>query len=150
MYIPQINDRLAPGLPPTALWSPGAHRDSESLLALPVQEIAGTITAPGSHVATRRSLTSTLSLLQKRMTQQQMDTTIGIVVGVLVGVFILASCGFLYVYRTSVRFRKQGRRKSHRHSHGHKSSSSKSSKSSKSSDGGGGGDGGGAPDPPAA
>lgn len=66
-----------------------------------------------------------------RKRSPESDVTIGIVVGVLLGIFLVATCGFLWVYRFSVRFT------SRRH-HKRKSSSSKSSKSSKSSDGGGG------------
>jgi hypothetical protein len=65
-----------------------------------------------------------------RRTPQETDTTIGIVVGVILGVFLVAAIAFLYIYRNSIRVTKRGRR--HR-----KSGGSKSSKSSKSSDGGG-------------
>jgi hypothetical protein len=81
----------------------------------------------------------TPSDLKRDATAQSMDLTIGIVVGVLLGVFFLGLFGFLYVYRKSVKFasKKHRRRKSG-------TGSSKSSKSSKSSDGGG------APPPPPA
>lgn len=70
------------------------------------------------------------TVLWKRTTSQDLDTTIGIVVGVLLGVFLIASVAFLYIYRGSIRMK---RRRRHRHRH-HKSTSSKSSKLS---DGGG-------------
>ncbi|KAF3015282.1 hypothetical protein E8E14_006630 [Neopestalotiopsis sp. 37M] len=69
--------------------------------------------------------------LLKRTTSHQLDTTIGIVVGVLLGVFVLGSIAFLYIYRGSIRIKKRKRR--HRH---HRSSGSRGSKSSKASDSG--------------
>lgn len=86
-----------------------------------------------------------LSLLQKRTTSQDLDTTIGVVVGVLVGVFILGTLAFCLVYRNSIRLkRKKKFRRHHRHKSGssHGSKSSRSSDSSASSAGGDGGDGG--------
>lgn len=65
------------------------------------------------------------SRVHRRTTSHDIDTTIGIVVGVLLGVFLIASCAFLYRYRGSIRVKK--RKRHHRH---HKSSSSKSSKAS--------------------
>ncbi|KAI0127353.1 hypothetical protein BJ170DRAFT_369806 [Xylariales sp. AK1849] len=73
---------------------------------------------------------STGSSLQKRTTVQDTDTTIGIIVGVVLGVFLVATFAFLYIYRNSLRFTPRKR-------HHRKSAGSKSSKSSKSSDGGG-------------
>lgn len=67
------------------------------------------------------------SRLQPRTTAHQLDTTIGIVVGVLLGVFVIASIAFLYIYRGSIRLKKRKRR--HRH---HRSSSSRGSKESDS------------------
>ncbi|KAK9777742.1 hypothetical protein AB5N19_04453 [Seiridium cardinale] len=66
---------------------------------------------------------------QKRTTSHDVDTTIGVVVGVLLAVFIIASCLFLYYYRGSIRVKKRRRQRHHR--------KSSSSKSSKASDGGG-------------
>lgn len=68
---------------------------------------------------------------RKRATTEETDTTIGIVVGVVLGVFLVATIAFLYVYRNSIRLGGRRRRR-------HRKSGSKSSKSSKSSDGGGG------------
>ncbi|ETS83882.1 hypothetical protein PFICI_05758 [Pestalotiopsis fici W106-1] len=65
--------------------------------------------------------------LRKRTTAHQLDTTIGIVVGVLLGVFVLASIAFLYIYRGSIRIKK--RKRHHRH---RKSSGSRGSKASDS------------------
>lgn len=72
-------------------------------------------------------LTAGVSQLWKRTTSGEIDTTIGIVVGVLLGVFLIATCAFLYIYRGSIRTKKRKRRGHHR-----KTSSSKGSKSSDS------------------
>jgi transposase len=77
------------------------------------------------------SMVNKASQVRKRTASQDMDTTIGIVVGVLVGVFIVASIAFLHIYRGSIRVKRRKRRHHHRHS------KSSSSKSSKASDGGG-------------
>ncbi|KAI0016128.1 major facilitator superfamily domain-containing protein [Xylariomycetidae sp. FL0641] len=79
--------------------------------------------------------------LQKRNAADHLNTTIGIVVGVLVAVFVVATLAFLYVYGNSIRFK--GRRHRRRRHHRRKSGSSKTSKSSRSSGGSGGGGGGG-------
>ncbi|KFH42591.1 hypothetical protein ACRE_066830 [Hapsidospora chrysogenum ATCC 11550] len=55
----------------------------------------------------------------------------GIVVGVVLGVFLISVLTFCWFYRYSIRFTYRKKRR-----HGHKSGSSKSSKSSRSSDGG--------------
>ncbi|KAK7918057.1 hypothetical protein PG985_009931 [Apiospora marii] len=96
-------------------------------------------------------------LLRKRTTSQDLDVTIGVVVGVLLGVFLLGTLAFCYVYRNSIRLKrkKKFQRSQRRHrsggSHGSKSSkSSRSSASSAGGDGGGGGGGGGGGDAEAA
>ncbi|KAI0481383.1 hypothetical protein GGR56DRAFT_689087 [Xylariaceae sp. FL0804] len=71
--------------------------------------------------------------LRKRTAIQQQNRTIGIVVGILLGVFLVAVIWFLYVYRYSIRC---SRRKKHRH---RRSGGTKGSHSSQSSGGGGGG-----------
>ncbi|KAK8022101.1 7 transmembrane receptor (rhodopsin family) domain-containing protein [Apiospora rasikravindrae] len=95
-----------------------------------------------------------LSPLRKRETSQDLDNTIGVIVGVLVGVFVLGTLAFCYAYRNSIRFKRKQkfRRQRRRHTSGgsHGSKSSKSSRSSASSaggDGGGGGGGGGDAEP---
>ncbi|KAK8076656.1 7 transmembrane receptor (rhodopsin family) domain-containing protein [Apiospora phragmitis] len=99
-----------------------------------------------------------ISDLRKRTTSQDLDVTIGIVVGVLLGIFLLGTLAFCYVYRNSIRFKRK--RKFQRQQRRHKSGGSrgsKNSKSSRSSDSSAGGDGGGggggdaeaAPAPPA-
>lgn len=69
----------------------------------------------------------------RRSASQNLDATIGIIVGVLLGVFLIGSFVFLYFYGESLRRRSERRR--HR---GRASSSKASSKSSKASDSGGG------------
>jgi hypothetical protein len=83
-------------------------------------------------------ITSASGVKRRAATSSSNDTTIGIVVGVLLGVFFVGLFIFLYVYRKSVRFasKKRRRRKG--------TGSSKSSKAS--SDGGGAAP---APPPPA-
>ncbi|KAH8780924.1 hypothetical protein F5883DRAFT_637805 [Diaporthe sp. PMI_573] len=71
--------------------------------------------------------------LRRRDTTSSTNTTIGIVVGVLLGLFIIASIVFLYRYRYTVHFHSK-RRRHHRHH---------SSKGSKTSS-----EGAGAPPPP--
>ncbi|KAI1074323.1 hypothetical protein F5B20DRAFT_440429 [Whalleya microplaca] len=66
--------------------------------------------------------------LQKRAAGDNMNATIGAVVGVLLALFLAAAFAFLYVYRKSIRFT---RRKKRRHR------KSAVSKGSKGSDGGG-------------
>ncbi|KAI0096347.1 hypothetical protein GGR51DRAFT_33501 [Nemania sp. FL0031] len=66
------------------------------------------------------------------------NTTTSVVAGILVTVFVLLAGAFLYVYRRSVRFRKQARK---RRRHRHKRRASKNSQASETV--GGGGDGGG-------
>ncbi|PHH61625.1 hypothetical protein CDD81_8140 [Ophiocordyceps australis] len=57
------------------------------------------------------------------------DTQIGIIVGVLIAIFLMGVCAFLWIYRHSVRFSSRPRRRQRR-----KSTSSKSSKASKTCD----------------
>lgn len=103
------------------------------------------------------SATGPSVLLRKRTSSQDLDVTIGVVVGVLLGVFLLGTLAFCYVYRNSIRlkrkkkFQRQQRRHRSGGSHGSKSSkSSRSSASSAGGDGGGGGGGGGGGDAEAA
>ncbi|KAK8017276.1 hypothetical protein PG991_008352 [Apiospora marii] len=110
---------------------------------------ASTLWHDGSHNEPS-SATGPSVLLRKRTTSQDLDVTIGVVVGVLLGVFLLGTLAFCYVYRDSIRlkrkkkFQRQQRRHRSGGSHGSKSSkSSRSSASSAGGDGGGGGGGGG-------
>ncbi|KAH7308000.1 hypothetical protein B0I35DRAFT_515843 [Stachybotrys elegans] len=64
-----------------------------------------------------------LHVLDKRQSYTT-DSRIGIAVGVILGLFLVALLVFLYTYRGSIKLRRKRRR------HRHKSSSSKSSKSS--------------------
>ncbi|KAK8108521.1 hypothetical protein PG984_014322 [Apiospora sp. TS-2023a] len=84
-------------------------------------------------------------LLRKRTSAQDLDVTIGVVVGVLLGVFLLGTLAFCYVYRNSIRLKRkkkfQRQQRRHRSGGSHGSKSSKSSRSSASSAGGGGGGG---------
>ncbi|KAK7961095.1 hypothetical protein PG988_012309 [Apiospora saccharicola] len=86
-------------------------------------------------------------LLRKRTSAQDLDVTISVVVGVLLGVFLLGTLAFCYVYRNSIRLKRkkkfQRQQRRHRSGGSHGSKSSKSSRSSASSAGGEGGGGGG-------
>ena len=84
--------------------------------------------------------------LHRLLTRQFSDNPVenvnirtGVIVGIVLGVFLIGLIFFFYWYRRTIRFSYRKRRR-----HGRKpgSRSSKSSKSSKSSDGGG------APEPP--
>ncbi|KAH6673889.1 hypothetical protein EV126DRAFT_438895 [Verticillium dahliae] len=55
------------------------------------------------------------------------NRTVGIVLGVLLGVFVIGVCIFLYVYRDALRKARHRRRRRRRH---HRRPGSKSSKSS--------------------
>ena len=121
MYIPS-GIASSPPVPP-ALRRLGGSAEQDSFHILPV--------LPDLHAAfgelVRRSDDGPLP---KRDTVQSLNTTIGVVVGVILGVFIIGLLAFCWWYRFSIRFTY--RKKRHR----------KGSKaSSKSSDGG-------APPPP--
>ncbi|KAI1247361.1 hypothetical protein MGN70_011250 [Eutypa lata] len=73
------------------------------------------------------------SSLHRRDSAQQNTAMIGAVVGVLLSVFLIGSCVFLYYYRDSLRQAQRKRSRRRRR----KSRGSKSSKSSKGSEGGG-------------
>ncbi|KAI1333529.1 hypothetical protein F5Y15DRAFT_421729 [Xylariaceae sp. FL0016] len=137
MYIPQVT-RIRPR--PS---SPKAHDGVPGLGHAPAPEVAGFRDVDGPEIMMhfrswmRRLATSsgdaaatrTLghgATLRKRDAVSQMNTTIGVVVGVLLAVFLLAVAWFLYVYRKSIRFTPRKKRR-HR-----KSSGSKSSQSSQS------------------
>lgn len=80
----------------------------------------------------RRHIFTNYSVVARRQTPlEETNMRTGIIVGVVLGVFLVATCAFLFVYRNSFKRKKRHRR--------HKSSSSKSSKSS---------DGGAPPPPP--
>ncbi|KAI1328419.1 hypothetical protein F5Y16DRAFT_154542 [Xylariaceae sp. FL0255] len=87
-------------------------------------------------------------LLSKRGGGSSVSTTIGVVVGILLTVFVIGIGGFLYVYHKSIRVRYRRRRRRSHHSHHHHKTGSKSSKSSATSappdaggdEGGGGGE----------
>ncbi|KAI0408735.1 hypothetical protein F4802DRAFT_594145 [Xylaria palmicola] len=79
------------------------------------------------------------SSLGKRSAGPSPNTLTSVVAGVLVTVFVLFAGVFLYVYRRSIRFRKNARKR-RRHRHGRRASGN--SKISQGSDvAGGGGDG---------
>ncbi|KAI3337580.1 hypothetical protein HD806DRAFT_43852 [Xylariaceae sp. AK1471] len=77
-----------------------------------------------------------ISSLRKRSGGSSPNTTIGVVVGILLTAFIIGVGCFLYFYRRSIRFKDRRRRRRHR-----KATSSKSSRSSDGSGGGGSGGG---------
>ncbi|KAH9899098.1 hypothetical protein F4778DRAFT_185814 [Xylariomycetidae sp. FL2044] len=130
MYIPRKNEAILPsrlvtrqGFPSTGVVSWRhiiAHHDrvvtSNSILVT-IQQFFS------RHVYSLGSSTDRLPSVGKRTPVEEMNTTIGIVVGVLLSVFVIAIIAFLYVYRESIRFKKGRRRRRHHH----KSSSSKSS-----------------------
>lgn len=60
--------------------------------------------------------------LHRRESAQQNAAMIGAVVGVLLSVFIIGSCAFLYYYRDSIRHAQQKRIRRRRKSRGSKSS----------------------------
>ncbi|KAH9984685.1 hypothetical protein F4779DRAFT_326565 [Xylariaceae sp. FL0662B] len=68
---------------------------------------------------------------QKRDEADNINVTIGAVVGVLLAIFIAGAIAFLYVYGKSIRLRRRKKRRRR------KSAGSKNSKSSKGEDGGG-------------
>lgn len=115
MYIP------LPSRPPTSSTPPPSARAAPAPGAIPH------VISSLSHLAAR------WTELRRRDTTSSTNTTIGIVVGVLLGVFIISSIVFLYRYRYTVRFHSK-RRRHHRHH---------SSKGSKTSS-----EGAGAPPPP--
>lgn len=88
-----------------------------------------------------RTDASIIDSLVARTATESANRRTGIIIGVVLGLFLVAACVFLFTYRNSVRCTRK--RKRHHHHRRHKSTSSKSSKSSKSSDGG-------APPPPPA
>ncbi|PNY29495.1 Uncharacterized protein TCAP_00602 [Tolypocladium capitatum] len=126
MYIPRPL-RAPPGsLAPSRLEKPVGRHASGSL--------ARSVSASRRLVIGRlgrRDLDSEGHLQRRQFSGNPADNTnaqIGIVVGVVLGVFLLGLCVFLYIYRYSIKFSYRKRR-----SRRHKSSSSKSSKISKSS-----------------
>ncbi|KAI2609186.1 hypothetical protein GGR54DRAFT_387989 [Hypoxylon sp. NC1633] len=88
------------------------------------------------------ALDHTSSLVRKRASGDNVNTTIGVVVGILLAAFLIGLFAFLHVYRKSIRFTKKRR-------HRRKSSGSKGSKNSEGAGAGAGGGGGGDPPAPA-
>ncbi|KAI3401807.1 hypothetical protein diail_8185 [Diaporthe ilicicola] len=117
MYIPLPSRAPASTPPPTARAAPAPD-------AIP--HVTTTTSSLSHHMP------NAWAALWKRDATSSTNTTIGIVVGVLLGVFITASILFLYRYRYTVRFHRSRRRRRHRH---HQHHSSKSSKTSRSSEG---------------
>ncbi|KAI1122941.1 hypothetical protein F5Y10DRAFT_252898 [Nemania abortiva] len=120
---------------------PNAHRHNllASLLkSIPIAKSGDT--APFSPA--RSPLTPSNDSLGKRSSP---NTTTSVVAGILVTVFVLLAGAFLYIYRRSVRFRKQARKRRRQR---HKRRASKNSQGSETvgSGGGAGGDGGAAAD----
>lgn len=137
MYIPQTNH---PRPNPDSSLAPatklGAGLPSAYELPFPVERILSSARQLYSFGfdAFSNTLNHTPSL-QKRAGADNVNTTIGVVVGVLLAAFIVGAFVFLYFYGKSIRFTK---RKRHRRK-------SSGSKGSKTSEGGAGGC-----DPPAA
>lgn len=127
MYIP-LPLRASPGsLAPSRLEKPVGRHVSGSL----ARSVSVSRRPVIGHLG-RRDLDSQGRLPRRQSAGNPADSTnaqIGIVVGVVLGVFILGLCVFLYIYRYSIKFSYRKRRNRR-----HKSSSSKSSKSSKSSE----------------
>jgi hypothetical protein len=142
MYIPVAPVALSkswatqrrPGFPATGLQAEATPEfqatSGDSALALlesvyyRAYEIAARI------ISSVQGIQDTIALRKRQYTGsgvQDTNITIGIILGVVLGAFLIGVCAFCYTYRFSIRF--TNRRRKHR-----KSSSSKSSKSS--SDGG--------------
>ncbi|KAI3343362.1 hypothetical protein F4824DRAFT_439693 [Ustulina deusta] len=86
--------------------------------------------------------------LGKRDDNGSPNTTTSVVAGILVTAFVILAGIFLYVYRRSIRFRQQSRKRRRHHRHGRRPSGV--SKMSQGSDAVGGGGADGAPDAAAA
>ncbi|KAI0156703.1 hypothetical protein GGR52DRAFT_197723 [Hypoxylon sp. FL1284] len=143
MYIPQTNP-LRPDFalasasgaedgPLPALESPRHHT------FLPIFEAISSVARRtfGRGLGAYSTALDRASGLRKRASADNVNTTIGAVVGVLLAVFLLGFFAFLYFYGRSIRIK----RKKHRR---HRSSGSRGSKNEEAS--GGAGDGG---EPPA-
>lgn len=137
MYIPQTNH---PHSNPDSSLAPatrlGAGFQSAHELPSPVEPILSS--ARKLYYLGFNAFSNTLdhaSSLRKRAGADNVNTTIGVVVGVLLAAFLVGAFAFLYFYGKSIRFTKRKR-------HRRKSSGSKGSKNSEGGAGGG--------DPPAA
>ncbi|EEY21632.1 predicted protein [Verticillium alfalfae VaMs.102] len=88
--------------------------------------------APGPWAALMQHLATVPETLKRRQVSisannDNTNRTVGIVLGVLLGVFVIGVCVFLYVYRDALRKARHRRRRRRRH---HRRPGSKSSKSS--------------------
>jgi hypothetical protein len=155
MYIPEIPrfDITFPGLRSEA---PGAEQ------TFPVPHVTAYLNDPNSNTdhplfawiakitcailddlssSSSATFTSPVSSsLGKRSGTAGTNTTIGVVVGLLLTALVIGVGGFLYVYRRSIRFREYQPRRRHRR---HRKATSDSSKISDGGGAGAGGDGGG-------
>ncbi|RNJ59613.1 hypothetical protein D7B24_001788 [Verticillium nonalfalfae] len=87
---------------------------------------------PGPWAAQMQHLATVPDALKRRQVSisannDNTNRTVGIVLGVLLGVFVIGVCVFLYVYRDALRKARHRRRRRRRH---HRRPGSKSSKSS--------------------
>ncbi|KAI0880772.1 uncharacterized protein GGS22DRAFT_79998 [Annulohypoxylon maeteangense] len=131
MYIPQTNHpnpdsslapatRLGVGLPSAQEFA--THHNSP----FPVESVSNT-----AHQLFTRSLGALsttlehLTRLRKRAGSNSVNTTIGVVVGILLAVFLLGFFGFFYFYGRSLRAKQRKHRR-------RKSAASKNSKNSES------------------
>ncbi|CRK12971.1 hypothetical protein BN1723_009881 [Verticillium longisporum] len=94
---------------------------------------SGASPGPGSWAALMQHLATVPAEALKRRqvsisaNNDNTNRTVGIVLGVLLGVFVIGVCIFLYVYRDALRKARHRRRRRRRH---HRRPGSKSSKSS--------------------
>ncbi|KAI2470505.1 hypothetical protein F4781DRAFT_175137 [Annulohypoxylon bovei var. microspora] len=128
MYIPQTNHPNPDSLAPATRLGAGLPSAQEFATyhnsPFPIESVSST--ARRHFTRSLGALSTTLdhiTRLRKRSGANSVNTTIGVVVGILLAVFLLGFFGFLYFYGRSLRFK---RRKHHRR----KSAGSKNSKNS--------------------
>lgn len=96
------------------------------LFISPTSRFSPSSAAHSSHDAPLpRGPTSLFEKSWRRDATSTNNATIAVVVGVLLGLFVLVTAAFLYRYRYTVRFRRRRRRR-HRRAHGSKSSKTSS------------------------
>ncbi|KAI1373028.1 hypothetical protein F4677DRAFT_235158 [Hypoxylon crocopeplum] len=139
MYIPQTN-HLRPDSSPASAARLGvdlipAHElNIYHSSSFPVESISCWARRVfGRSLGALPALNHTPSL--RKRAADNVNTTIGVVVGILLAVFLVGAFAFLYVYRRSIRFKKRR----------HRRRKSSGSKGSKNSDGAGGAAAGDAP-----